>query len=87
MRSTLVLRLSISCLKEGGFELFEVEGLAVVGRETEFEDGGDVVGRGIAHVVVPAVLGIFLGQRCHIFVPPGLGKDARRGEKNRAFPE
>ena len=48
--------------------MFEIETFAVVGSDAEAFDGGIMLLGGIAHVVVPAILRIFLGNAAHILI-------------------
>ena len=56
------------------------EGEAVVGGESEAEDGGLVLGGGVAHVALPAVAGVLPGQLGHQVVAVGLGQNRGGGD-------
>jgi len=68
---------------EGEIELGvaeEVEGATVVGCGAVLGDGGAVLTGGVACVVLPAVLGVLLGEVVHVVVAIGLGEDAGCGD-------
>ena len=69
----------IHCLTVKGDGQFlgaeEVESAAVVGRDAMLADGLAVLSRGVAHVVLPVVVGILLRQADHLVVAVGLGQD------------
>src|SRR6185437_1424730 len=62
----------------------DVEALAVVFAKPEFPDGIAVFPGAIALVAVPAVMGEFGMESLHVFIPPGLGQDARRGDRRKS---
>lgn len=57
-----------------------LEGEAVEGGEAEAEDGGLVLGCGVAHVALPAVAGVSGGQLGHQVVAVGLGQNGGGGD-------
>lgn len=69
-----------TCLKIKVLAFAALECEAVEGGEAEAEDGGLVLGGGIAHVALPAVAGVLRGQLGHQVVAVGLGQNRGGGD-------
>ena len=69
--------LEFHSVKQGGLRQ-QLEGMTVVDGRSILSDGGPVVGRGIALVLGPAILGIVLIELAHEFITVGFGQNRGR---------
>ena len=69
-----------AALEQRRLQLFYVEAFAVPGGVAVEADGLDVFGGGVAHVAVPAVLGVAGGKAAHELVAVGFGEYRGSGD-------